>query len=336
MIVKDEHGDPLEAHDDGIIVAWRCWEVRTSGGMIRDLDGQWRRYGKPGLRLVSWTRDDEWPPLVKYDALRDAPDCVAKAHPKLKRGGHWCQCGIHAFKSKRACLDDLKREFNGKDKTVLVAMGRVNLWGRYVEAQNGWRSRYAYPYDVKLLNCDDASIARELAGTYAIDVTYGPWDYAVEMHGQAWDCNTDGHRWNDATQACTQCGVTLIDYERQQQERELARTATEIQEIVGVIPVFSDRHDAVAWFQQKAAELDGLRYGFNSWDKEYQEATNTIIMLRDAIRPYVDRPHGTKSARHWRALSSGAVSITKPTAISPRMTPPSSTATNKHLPPPRL
>jgi hypothetical protein len=43
-------------------------------------------------------------------------------------------------------------------------------WGRAVSHTRGWRSEFAYPYDLQLL-AGDRALARALAGRYGVEVS---------------------------------------------------------------------------------------------------------------------------------------------------------------------
>jgi hypothetical protein len=86
-------------------------------------------------------------------------------------------CGIHAFTARDETLAYLERSrdaapllFTRRPQRALgVAIGRVSGWGRAILHGRGWRSEYAYPYDVFLLRGDGA-LASSLASRYAVDV----------------------------------------------------------------------------------------------------------------------------------------------------------------------
>lgn len=58
-----------------------------------------------------------------------------------------CQCGIWAFKD----LDRLVAAI-GSAYTGIKVLGSVSLWGRVIEAENGYRAQYAYPSELWLLD----------------------------------------------------------------------------------------------------------------------------------------------------------------------------------------
>jgi hypothetical protein len=142
------------------ILGWRLWHVRLHGG----------RY-----RLESFTRHHvSWPARRRLEAACSAHGDEAPS------SGH--ECGIYAFKSRDLAEELLRRyigvrqcygreqEFPPPRRGRPIALGSVSLWGRIMERERGYRAQYAYPYELFLLNADDA-IARELRRLYAVDVS---------------------------------------------------------------------------------------------------------------------------------------------------------------------
>jgi hypothetical protein len=89
-------------------------------------------------------------------------------------------CGIHAFHAREDALAYTAASsqrlllFDRRPADALgIAVGRVSCWGRVVRHTHGWRSQFAYPYDLYLLSGDPA-LARSLARRYAIDATAEP------------------------------------------------------------------------------------------------------------------------------------------------------------------
>jgi hypothetical protein len=118
------------------LIGWRVWCVVRHGAE---------------LRLGSVIQDDVWPvgapfvarcrahePPANRQLLRDpyAHDVPAAA----------CTCGIYAAREPAGAWSYLR----GRDEahTVARVIGRVMLWGRVVEHEDGWRAERAYPLDV--------------------------------------------------------------------------------------------------------------------------------------------------------------------------------------------
>jgi hypothetical protein len=106
------------------IVGYRLWRWDT--GVLKSLNGQvWM----PGRPLAA--------------ACRRVAACVCPAHdaPQLD-----CRCGVYAAKT----FDHLRTL--GCDE--LSIRGKVNLWGRVVEHERGWRAQFAYPQCLYLASHD--------------------------------------------------------------------------------------------------------------------------------------------------------------------------------------
>lgn len=266
------------------IVGWRVWKVKYHGGMYREGDAWRKDISRAGLRLFAWTRETPWPAGHEFDSIADSRRCIDSDHPRLNCG---CKCGLHAFKTKEHLIESLDMEHRGPLHEGPFAYGRVSLWGRYVEAERGWRARYGYPYDVRIVGTDDPAVARDLADAYAIDVTYTPtWDAVIEVEGVERDCDTDGHVWSVSTNGdrrCTFCHASFMD--------------TEWQRITGLsgieFPKFGSRQHALAWFTRVAAQImDAGRAGGME-----EMARRQVTMIRDLLRPLLDYEFGQPDLR---------------------------------------
>lgn len=126
------------------LVGWRTWKVRTP---FPGSDAC------PGLSSI--ILDAPWAPRRKFSAEHSF-DLEAKCRGLLDLA---CSCGIYAFNDPLEAFVYLMRV---RDRllgmSVEVAMGTVNLWGKVVECQSGYKAEYAYPHHIYL----PASFARFL------------------------------------------------------------------------------------------------------------------------------------------------------------------------------
>jgi hypothetical protein len=106
--------------------AWRTWRVVQT---------------RSGLRLSSVVHDDVWEPRTEFRATcahrhaHEAPDAT-------------CDCGIYGVRSEASAA----RYLLGRNDPGVVrrVLGVVSLWGAVFEGVDGWRARFAYPYELWL------------------------------------------------------------------------------------------------------------------------------------------------------------------------------------------
>jgi hypothetical protein len=107
------------------VVAWRVWRVFEYWGRCA---------------LVSLHREVSWPsaaPLTAYCKLRESG-----SRPRHVSPAEECDCGIYAIRLEEIEWESLST-FPWPYRPL--AIGRVSLWGRVIEAELGWRAAYAYP-----------------------------------------------------------------------------------------------------------------------------------------------------------------------------------------------
>jgi hypothetical protein len=134
------------------LLGWRAWRV------VEDDD-------EPVL--MSWWLNTAWPAGRRVESTCGMHGSRPVAHH---------MCGIHAFSGRDEALayagrrHDLRRD--PFERTLGIAIGRVSGWGHAVRHARGWRSQYAYPYEL-FLAAHDRGLARALAGRYAVE-TWSP------------------------------------------------------------------------------------------------------------------------------------------------------------------
>ncbi|HEX7277899.1 MAG TPA: hypothetical protein VF244_11035 [Acidimicrobiales bacterium] len=74
---------------------------------------------------------------------------------------HSCTCGIYAYRDGV----DIR-----EDRADPYVLGEVNLWGRVIEHESGYRAQFAYPKRLALVNGGDRAehIAADLELTYGV------------------------------------------------------------------------------------------------------------------------------------------------------------------------
>jgi hypothetical protein len=135
---------------------WRAWQV------LDDRDGP---------RLTSWWHGTRWPARAALEA---------RCHRHGGRPSPHHSCGIYAFDGVERALEYVGSR-NGAPQLFQrhparargIVVGVVSGWGRAVAHDFGWRSQFAYPYDLYVLEGDDA-LARELSDRYAVETSPFP------------------------------------------------------------------------------------------------------------------------------------------------------------------
>jgi hypothetical protein len=118
------------------VVGWRCWQVRDT---------------RDGLVLTSVNRPTRWAPGFALEA-----SCERSGHRTPTSG---CSCGIYAARDPglvsrfvppaiRSASTIITPAILGYD--TVIAVGLVSLWGEVVEAEFGWRARFAYPRELRV------------------------------------------------------------------------------------------------------------------------------------------------------------------------------------------
>ena len=146
------------------IVGWRLWNPFA----IQFVDGCGPRpYAHSvSFRLFSMKDTDHWP-------MREAKvaRCIRTStdHAAPTEG---CTCGIHAFSS-------LPRLLTGANREARILIGEVNLWGKVVLTERGYRAQYAYPK--RLI------VTPDLTPKYEAMVTELEWAYGVPIERMTWE-----------------------------------------------------------------------------------------------------------------------------------------------------
>lgn len=120
-----------------VITAWRAWGLAT-------------RKGQKQLKALGVSH--VWKPRAMLDAK-----CNNSKHDAPQMD---CTCGVWAFKTLEGLTSALESYSDVK------VLGRVSLWGRVVETENGYRAEKAYPSELWLFSEE----LEELGLTYDVPV----------------------------------------------------------------------------------------------------------------------------------------------------------------------
>jgi len=119
-----------------MLTGYRAWRVNHKE------NGEWR------LKAVG--QDTTWEPKKKMEAVcatsrGNGSQPGGQRHPVPQRD---CTCGFWAFKS----IDMLPAALHGQGhRNEIRVIGSVDLWGRVIETEHGFRAQYAYPKELWLL-----------------------------------------------------------------------------------------------------------------------------------------------------------------------------------------
>lgn len=137
--------EPRTAHKpmpDSItmITGYRAWRVSTAANRE--------------MYLMAVGQSTKWEPKKKIAAVCVTTFRPTVSDPGLLGPGHAapqfnCTCGVWAFKS----IDMLPAALHGQGhRNEIRVIGSVDLWGRVIETENGFRAQYAYPKELWLLD----------------------------------------------------------------------------------------------------------------------------------------------------------------------------------------
>jgi hypothetical protein len=104
------------------LTGWRGWDVSDHG------------------YLESVGTESTWGPKRAIKAI-----CSGNSSHEAPQMA--CNCGYWSFKSH----ENLVKAISGYASTVKV-IGKVEIWGRVIECENGYRSEFAYPSELWLLD----------------------------------------------------------------------------------------------------------------------------------------------------------------------------------------
>jgi hypothetical protein len=114
-----------------VITGWRAWNVVPK-------DGEWR--------LAALGVGDIWEPKKAMTAncrrVSIWDTHIEKTHISPEKN---CACGIWSFRSD----EELMKHSN---EYTFKVFGQVSIWGRVIECENGWRSQFAYPKELWLID----------------------------------------------------------------------------------------------------------------------------------------------------------------------------------------
>jgi len=126
------------------------------------------------LHPVAWKDKYRFEPLKRMEAI-----CHTSGYPVHK--GNLaplknCECGIYAFKDLKTLLS--KDNYPYKSHYLI---GRVALWGKVIEHENGYRAQYAYPQ--LFFKCPEA---KRFANAWGVEIDSMPIELQKSVDKVVW------------------------------------------------------------------------------------------------------------------------------------------------------
>ena len=158
---------------NGKVLAFRGWEI--------GFDGQ-------SFSLVSHYREGltRWTPNQPLEAK-----CLRRTDEPHESPHANCQCGLYAAKEPTDSIGSIT--------------GTVEMWGRYVEHERGWRAEYAYPVALAACRCEtcNGTISLFMAKIAVVPTT----GFVPRLSISCRDClpsQQDGRQWIPSSHAMEQ------------------------------------------------------------------------------------------------------------------------------------
>jgi hypothetical protein len=113
-------------------VGWRVWNVVEADGALRLTSLVYRTIWHPGREVTARCRR----PLAALPWSR----MPLHGPPNFD-----CCCGIYAVRTAEQAVPYLRVGVENELGSSMRVIGRVALWGRIVESDQGWRASFGYP-----------------------------------------------------------------------------------------------------------------------------------------------------------------------------------------------
>lgn len=129
----------------------------------------WRVWNVENGRLASTGVGGSWAPRIAVPC-----SCLSNSRVSHQVPAMECSCGYHTFKSEAELILQLPVlcDFDIDDLELLaeqitkICFGPVHVWGRVIECENGYRSEYAYPKEIRSFNPEH----KRLSAVYGVPV----------------------------------------------------------------------------------------------------------------------------------------------------------------------
>jgi len=175
------------------VVGWRLWQISQPSAVTLDaatLDRMARAHeegrnpfvGLAAARLCALATDLRWDTPVmdarcEYARFAGWGSFLSPLAPMPEphdTPGRDCRCGVWALKSRESMYERIGQlALRPPPSGLVIAFGQVQLWGRIVEHESGYRGQHARPLDVQLVGKTDRE-AYEIAAFYNCTARAGP------------------------------------------------------------------------------------------------------------------------------------------------------------------
>ena len=142
--------------------------------------------------LANLGYDTIYVPREKIEARCEQEDHNEQQAPHLT-----CMCGIYAYKEKPRLLREIRHNHSGwaSIPAVRLVYGEINLWGKVIEHEDGYRAQFGYP---KRLWCTPAiePLAGWIGYVYGVPCEVMPSgdDEEIKIKSPRWKPPTLGFR----------------------------------------------------------------------------------------------------------------------------------------------
>ena len=93
--------------------------------------------------LANLGNDTIYVPREKIEAHCEQYSTIGlrKDHSEQQAPHLTCMCGIYAYKEKSRLLREMRNIYSG----LRLVYGEINLWGKVIEHEDGYRAQFGYP-----------------------------------------------------------------------------------------------------------------------------------------------------------------------------------------------
>lgn len=128
------------------IYAWRIWQVqKINFGDNGGIDYR--------LRAMNFDSPGVWDSVQEAQCKRDTKYAHANARC-AKVPARFCSCGFYAKKNSELLIREFWYDIFWRAEILrgfyAVAVGRVSLWGKIVEHEDGYRAQFAWPRSIMI------------------------------------------------------------------------------------------------------------------------------------------------------------------------------------------